>query len=78
MIYIFYTENNLKPGVYLIVTIAMIAEKSVSGHSDRMDTSPLTIPTIAGIESGSIPAIASVIVTILNDPNDHIDTDQRS
>ena len=51
------------PGVHLIVRIATIVEKSVS---DQMDTSLLAIPTIviAGIGSGSIPAIASAIVTI--------------
>ena len=57
----------LKPSVHLIVTIA---EKSVS---DQMDTSLLTIPVILmiitiaidGIGSGSIPAIASAIVTII-------------
>ena len=58
------------PDVHLIVTIA---EKSVSDHSDQMDTSLLTIPAIvtivtiaiAGIGSGTIPAIASAIVTIV-------------
>ena len=56
----------LMPGVDMIVTIATIAEKSVSDHSDQMDTSLLTIPTIAiaGKGSGSIPAVASAIVTI--------------
>ena len=72
-----------KPHVHLIVTIATIAEKSVSNHSDQMDTSLLTIPTIvtiaiAGIRSGPILAIASAIVTIVNDRNDHMDTGQRS
>ena len=68
-----------KPGVRLIATIA---EKSVSDHSDQMDISLLTIPTmvtilaitIAGIGSGSIPVIASAIVWTharsgLNDQN---------
>ena len=70
---------NLKPGVHLIVTIATIAEKSVSDHSDQMDAllTILTIVTItiAGIGSGSIPAIAS---TIVNHRNDHMDTGQGS
>ena len=54
--------------------IVTIVEKSVS---DQMDTSLLTIPTIvtipaiARIGSGSTPVIASVIVTIVNDRNDH-------
>ena len=60
------------PGVHLIVTIATIAEKSVS---DQMDTSLLTIPAIvtiaiAGIGSGSIPAIAAIIWTQASDQND--------
>ena len=58
--------------VHLIVTIATMAEKSVSDHSDQMDTSLFTIPAIvtiitiaiAAIGLGSIPAIASAIVTI--------------
>ena len=73
----------VKPGVHLIVTIATIAEKSVGDYSDQMDTSLLTTPTIitiaiAGIGSGSISVIASAIVTIVNDHNDHMDTGQRS
>ena len=39
----------LKSGIHLIVTIATIAEKSVSYHSDQMDTSLLTIPAIVKI-----------------------------
>ena len=66
-------SNFVKPSVHLIVTIATIAEKFVSDRSDQMDTSLLTIPTIvtivtiaiAGMGSGSIPAIASAIVTIV-------------
>ena len=72
MFFIIYLEHAclIKPGVHLIVTIATIAEKSVSDHSDQMDTSLLTIPAIvtiaiAGIGSGSIPAIASAILTIV-------------
>ena len=73
----------IKPDVYLTVTIAIIAEKS---DSDQMNTSLLTIQTsvvivtiaIAGIGSGFIPGIASAIVTIVNDGNDHMDTGQRS
>ena len=72
MTYHYFCYRVLKPGVHLIVTIATIAEKSVSDHSDQMDTSLLTIPAIvtivtiaiAGIASGSIPAIASAIVTM--------------
>ena len=60
----------------------MIAEKFVIDHSGQMDTSLLTIPTIAmivtiaitGIVSGSDPVITSVIITIVNDPNDHVHT----
>ena len=71
--------KGLKPGVHLIVTIATSAEKSVN---DQMDTSLLTILTIvtiaiAGIGSGSIPAMTSAIPTIVNDRNDHMDTGQR-
>ena len=68
---------SLKPGVHWIVTIVAIAEKFVS---DQMDTSLLAISAIAisGIGLGSIPAIASAIVTIVNDRNDHMDTSQRS
>ena len=69
---------HFNPGVHLIVTIA---EKSVSDHSDQMDTPLLTIPTIimileiaiAGIGSGSVPAI----VTIVNDQNNHMDIVQQ-
>ena len=51
------------PGVHLNVTIA---EKSVS---DQMDTSLLAIPAIvtiaiAGIGSGSIPAIVTIAAII--------------
>ena len=58
-----------KPGVHLIVTIATIAEKSVSDHSNQMDTSLLTIPAIvtiaiAGIGSRSIPAIVTIAAII--------------
>ena len=50
------------PGDHLIVTIA---KKSVSEHSDQMLTIPAIVTiAIAGIGSGSIPAIASAIVTI--------------
>ena len=76
------SSDQHKPGVHLIVTIATIAEKSVRHHSGQMEPSLLTTPmiimivtiTIAGIGSGSIPAI----VTIVNDRNDHMDTGQRS
>ena len=58
----------LKPGLHLLVIIATIAEKSVSDHSDQMDTL-LTIPAIVTIAItriglGSIPAITSMIITI--------------
>ena len=74
--FLYIQTDLLKPGVHLIV---MIAETSVSNHSDQMDTSLLTIPTIvtiavAGIGSGFIPAI----VTIMKDRNVHMDTRQRS
>ena len=67
-----FRNLSIKLGVHLTVTIATIAEKSVSDHSDQMDKSLLMIPmiitivtiAIAGIGSGSIPAIASAIVTI--------------
>ena len=68
-------QDRVMPGVHLIITIATIVEKSVSDHSYQMDTSLLTIPTIAtivtiaiaGRGSGSILGIASAIVTIVND-----------
>ena len=58
------------PGVHLIITIATIAKKSVSDHSNQMDTSLLMIPVIVmivitGMRAGSIPVIASPIVTII-------------
>ena len=72
------------PGVHLIVTIATVAEKSVIDHSNSMDTSLLSIPAIvtisaiaiARIAPGSIPVIPSVIATISNDRNNHMDTSQ--
>ena len=77
-------NRTIKPGVHLIITIATITGKSVSDHSNQMDKSLLTIPmivtivmiVIAGIGSGSIPVIASVIVMIVNGHNDHMDTGQ--
>ena len=53
------------PGVHFIVKIVTIAEKSVSDHSDQMDTSLLTIPTIVTIPAITIAGIRSGLFWVL-------------
>ena len=69
------------PGVHLIVTIPTIATITEKSVSDQMDASLLAIPTIATIFAIAIAGIGSsipAIVTIVDDRNDHMDTDQGS
>ena len=77
------TNRDVKAGVHLIVTIATIAEKSVSDHSDQMDTSLLTIPAIvtiaiAGKGSGSIPAIVTIAAIIWTQASDRERSERSS